>query len=284
LDNNSLHKRAIEIVQQKATGKANDNDYTITINFHPDRLTIKKQPLLLAIADDGLIKSQFETGTSNGGLTAYHGGERWLWEQQVFNGIYNNALVSEKPKYGALNYRKLATGASNRFGSAYFCLKSHILKRSTFCYPDSYFMPENFATIEYIEALINELENGNLDQLDTYIEAQIHGDILINNDIECLVMDPVYKGTEIEYQASKLPFDIYWHSGYELSVKQIERYPDYRGQEIISISKEIAVNNRINPQIIGLAHNDGRYDIQDIKKVWHYLARYGYRGYENNDN
>ncbi|GAL20136.1 hypothetical protein JCM19235_4336 [Vibrio maritimus] len=44
--------------------------FTITINFHPDRLTADNTPLLLAMAQSGVLKSQFETQTSNGGLTA----------------------------------------------------------------------------------------------------------------------------------------------------------------------------------------------------------------------
>ncbi len=81
--------------------------YAITINFHPDRYTSDNKPLLQTIAEDGFLKSQFETGTSNGGLTAYMVGERWSWEQRVFDGAYDNAPNNLRPKYGALNIRMM---------------------------------------------------------------------------------------------------------------------------------------------------------------------------------
>lgn len=37
---------------------------------------------------DGRYRSLFETGTSNGGLTAYPGGDRWKWESRLFGGKY----------------------------------------------------------------------------------------------------------------------------------------------------------------------------------------------------
>jgi hypothetical protein len=44
-------------------------EFDLTVHFHPDRL-VGGVPLLRHLADDGVYRSQFETGTSNGGLTA----------------------------------------------------------------------------------------------------------------------------------------------------------------------------------------------------------------------
>jgi uncharacterized protein DUF3626 len=44
-------------------------EFDITVHFHPDRL-VDGVPLLRHLADDGVYRSQFETSTSNGGLTA----------------------------------------------------------------------------------------------------------------------------------------------------------------------------------------------------------------------
>ena len=74
-----LTQRALEIIRSKSVGVPQSHPFSVTINFHPDRLTSQGIPLLKAIAQDGKLKSQFETGTSNGGLTAYKGGERWRW-------------------------------------------------------------------------------------------------------------------------------------------------------------------------------------------------------------
>src|SRR5690349_10585700 len=47
----------------------------LTINFHPDRLVADGRPVAEALRDEGVYRSQFETRISNGGLTAYPGGD-----------------------------------------------------------------------------------------------------------------------------------------------------------------------------------------------------------------
>ena len=64
-----------------ADGGPGDPAWRVTLHFHPDRLA-GRAPILRRMADDGVYRSQFETGTSNGGLTAYPGGDRWLWESR----------------------------------------------------------------------------------------------------------------------------------------------------------------------------------------------------------
>jgi hypothetical protein len=54
----------------------------ITLNFHPDRLA-GDLPVLEARARDGAYRSQFVTGTSNGGLTAHPGGDRRRRESRI---------------------------------------------------------------------------------------------------------------------------------------------------------------------------------------------------------
>ena len=112
----NIVEQAIENVRLKSKGAEFPINSVVTINFHPDRLTADDKPLLQVIAEDGLLKSQFETGTSNGGLTAYAGGKRWAWKQSVFDGAYDEAPDSLRPKYGALNFRNYETGALSRFG------------------------------------------------------------------------------------------------------------------------------------------------------------------------
>lgn len=70
----------------------------ITLQFHPDRWYQGKS-LLQALLDDEHYKSQFETRTSNGGLTAHEGGDRWKWESRIFGGVYDGAAPAERPKY-----------------------------------------------------------------------------------------------------------------------------------------------------------------------------------------
>ncbi|MGR5095250.1 DUF3626 domain-containing protein [Vibrio maritimus] len=265
-------------VRNKSKGTSLRDAFTVTINFHPDRLTSDNTPLLLAMARTGVLKSQFETQTSNGGLTAYKGGERWQWEQRVFDGAYDEAPDNLRPKYGALNYRQYPMGASPRFGSAFFKLKPHVLERTTFCYPDSYFNPEDFSTSDRLSDLVAMANQAQVDRLDDYIEAHIHGELSLYEDVESLVLDPVYRSMPIEQQARDLGVVVEWHDGYELTIEHMAQFPDYRGQEFIELAKRIAVNGVIDAALLGKAVTEQDHDEQDIKKVWHYLARFGYRG------
>ncbi|MFJ8533716.1 DUF3626 domain-containing protein [Streptomyces sp. NPDC093591] len=101
-------------------------------------------PILRALALDGTYHSQFVTGTSNGGLTAHPGGDRWRWGSRIFGGVYDDAAAHERPVYGALNFRRQAVGAAPRFGSSHFRLNGAALARATFCYPDSAAEPTDF--------------------------------------------------------------------------------------------------------------------------------------------
>jgi hypothetical protein len=252
-----------------------DTSFRVTLNFHPDRI-YSGQAILDSFIESGLYKSQFETNTSNGGLSAYPGGDRWKWESRIFGAAYDNAACNERPKYGALNYKHSQYGASPRFGSTYFRLKEEVLQRCTFCYPDSVFEPTAFGTALCMGDLIERAANDTKDLLDDYIEAQVHGELSIGRDVDALVLDPSFRGTDVEALASKLGCPVEWHAGLVLSVSEMERHPDFRGPEFVALGREIAQDGVLTPRIIGLAAATGRYDPQHLKKVWHYLARFGH--------
>lgn len=63
--------------------------------------------------------------------------------------------------------------------------------------------------------------------------------------------------------------------GFELSVEEMSRYPDYRGQSFIDLARELVPNGMLNAKLLGLAVTEHGYEEQDIKKIWHYLARFG---------
>lgn len=273
----SAVSKAIKTIREKSVGRNAVTSLDVTINFHPDRYTSSNTPLLLAIAKDGYLKSQFETQTSNGGLTAYKGGERWFWEQQIFGGAYDNADNCLRPKYGALNYKNDEIGAAPRFGSAYFKLKPHTLARTTFCYPDSYFNPQDFATSDNLDALISKAKCSDADLLDDYIEAHVHGVISLHDDIDSIVLDPIYKDSQVHEYAFQLGIPIEWHRGYQLSVEEMSRYPDYRGLEFSELARKVAPKGMLDAKLLGTAVNEYGFEEQDIKKIWHYLARFGRR-------
>ncbi|MDN3685088.1 DUF3626 domain-containing protein [Vibrio sinaloensis] len=116
--------------------------------------------------------------------------------------------------------------------------------------------------------------------MDDYIEAHIHGKVSISEDVECLVLDPSYRDTEIETHALRLNLPIKWHQGFQLSLTTMQRFADYRGRKFVQLAeKKLAENGSLNPRLLGLGVTELNYDQQDIKKVWHYLARFWLRKY-----
>lgn len=250
-------------------------DLRVNMHFHPDRLHAG-EPILAALARDGIYRCQFETGTSNGGLTAHPGGDRWNWESRIFGGAYDTAAAHERPKYGALNHRRWMIGASPRFGSAYLRLAAHTLVRTTFCYPDSVYEPRDFGVAARL-ALIPLADAFEGDPLDDYIEAQVHGPIRLTDHVEALVLDPCYRGTEIERLARSLPCSVEWHSGFRADLETIVANPAYRGQEFVELGRALAVDGWLTAREIGDASRAGGHDPQSLKRVWHYVARFGAR-------
>ncbi|MEU9395089.1 DUF3626 domain-containing protein [Streptomyces sp. NPDC048324] len=265
--------RALRHVAARSSGPAVGPEPRITLNFHPDRLT-GGLPILRALAQDGAYHSQFVTGTSNGGLTAHPGGDRWRWESRIFGGAYDDADPHERPVYGALNFRRQVVGAAPRFGSSHFRLTADALERTTFCYPDSAAEPADFGVAAGM-SLIALAEADEQDALNDYIEAQVHGGVRLARHVEALVLDACYRGTAVEAEARRLPCPVEWHPGYRLTVEELREHADYRGPEYAALGARIAEDGRIDPRIIGDAARTGRHELQDLKMVWHTLARFG---------
>ena len=192
----------------------------------------------------------------------------------MFGGAYDGAPAPARPVYGALNFRRKPIGAAPRFGSAHFRLSADVLNRATFCYPDSVFEPVAFGVARSMP-LIGLALADKRDDLDDYIEAQVHGPVKLDRDVEALVLDPSYRGTDVEAAAAGLPCELEWHRGFRLGVDDLRRHPDYRGPRYVALGADIAVDGHLTPRVIGDAARTGRHDDQDLKRVWHYLARFG---------
>ncbi|AGM08412.1 DUF3626 domain-containing protein [Amycolatopsis keratiniphila] len=231
-----MRSRALAYVAAKARG-GHEAGLPVTLHFHPDRSTVDGRPLLEAMAEDGFYRNQFETGTSNGGLTARPGGDRWHWESRMFGGAYDDAPAAERPKYGALNFRRRPTGGAPRFGSAHFRMAAHTLGRTTFCYPDSVLNPTDFGYGTRVSALIELAARDDTDLLDDYIEAHVHGPVDLAKDVEALVLDP-----------------------------------SHRGAEFVELGRSLAEDGHLDPRVLGAARH---LDPQALKRVWHYVARFG---------
>jgi Protein of unknown function (DUF3626) len=263
---------ALDHVATLSSGAPVDAASRITLNFHPDR---GEPPILAALASAGTYHSQFVTGTSNGGLTAHPGGDRWRWESRIFGGAYDASAAEHRPVYGALNFRGKPVGAAPRFGSAHFVLSGHLLRRATFCYPDSHLEPEHFGVATAMNLIDRALADVGADALDDYIEAQVHGPVRLGTDVEALVLDPCYQGTEVEELAGKLPCRVDWHPGFKLTLEEMARHQDYRGPEFVELARRIAPDGVLTPLVIGQAAATGEHDPQALKRVWHYVARFG---------
>jgi hypothetical protein len=260
-------------VAARSVGGPMDGGLRITLNFHPDRM-VRGVPILDSLAADGVYWSQFVTGTSNGGLSAFPGGDRWRWESRIFGGAYDDAAPHQRPVYGALNFRQKPVGAAPRFGSAHFRLTAAALQRATFCYPDSFVEPEHFGVAGRM-SLLELARADDRDALDDYVEAQVHGTVRLDRDVEALVLDPSYRGSEVEAAARRLPCAVEWHGGFRLGVDELRRHPAYRGPEFVALGAAVAVDDVLDPRIVGAAVRTGAHDDQALKRLWHYVARFG---------
>ncbi|MEU8619510.1 DUF3626 domain-containing protein [Streptomyces sp. NPDC048623] len=260
-------RRALAHVSALATGEPVAPAPRVTLNFHPTFLS--------RLAEDGVYRSQFVTGTGNGGLTAHPGGDRWRWESRIFGGAYDDAPAHERPVYGALDHRRRPYGAAPRFGSAHLRLTADTLARTTFCYPDSVLEPTDFGVADRTAGLIALALADGQDALDDYVEAQVHGPVELGRDVEALVLDPSFRGTEVEAAARTLPCPVEWHGGFRLSVAELRRHPAYRGPEYVELGAEIAEGGRLDARLVQAAAESGRHDRQAVKRVWHLLARFG---------
>lgn len=271
--------QALAHVAQLSRGRALERSLRVTLNFQPDRLH-DGRPVLLAMARDGVYKSQFETRTSNGGLTAFPGGDRWLWESRIFGGWYNGVDASLRPKYGALNHRHRRIGGAPRFGSAHFRLTASALDRSSFCFPDSVFEPEDFGVAAACN-LTDLVELAAPEFLDDYVEAHVHGVVDLETDVEALVLDPSYRGTPVEEHAAQLPCPVEWHDGFRLTVDQLRSLASSRDPRLGQVAPfakgglSLAHGGVLTPRHLGDAVRARRHPEAALKRVWFVLARFG---------
>lgn len=300
----------------------------VALHFHPDRLDPDLKSVAKALLDCGIYKSQFETGLSSGSVSAHLGGARDLWEKQLFGGAYQQVGVehSHRPKYGALDLLAHPDGPAPRFGSCYFLLKPEVTKRCTFTYLDSHQDPKEKGTYDefddilaallsdsfsdevvlgeqlrpqhLIEKITSSMEKSFEERLslphrrvsDHYIEAQIHGSISLTDDVDFLIADPAFKGTDVGDQLSAacdmFKIDLYWHAGYVLPTAEVPL--DYRGPTMPSLAKRVAPDGMLDVVKIGKAaaslrispsawaDRGGEKDVlQELKLLWHVLQRFG---------
>ncbi|MFT5462913.1 MAG: hypothetical protein ACI8QS_001797 [Planctomycetota bacterium] len=129
----------------------------VHIHFHPYRRLPSGASVVEGLLRDGLYRGQFETGISNGGATAFPGGDRFRWEERLFDGAYQMASDAERPKYGALSLLPHSDGAAPRFGSCTLVLRQDVTARCTFSWGDSYLEPSEVGTVERLGSVLGGL-------------------------------------------------------------------------------------------------------------------------------
>lgn len=257
----------------------------IVLHFHPG-WAYGDGTVLGSISSTGAYRSQWETGTSNGGLTAYPGGARWSWESRLFAGRYDEAAATERPVYGAWNRHADPYGAAPRFGSAYLRLRPEAAERATFCWPDSVYDPQAIGGPDRLDELcrladaaildpsgLSETTAADLpldDPLNDYVEAHVHGGLDIARDVEALVLDPSdheRHGADLAHLAC--PVEV--HPGYRVSADEIDE--DYRSEVPVFLARELG--GVVTPARLADVSRSGRHDPQAVKWLWHCLARFG---------
>ncbi|NUR98571.1 MAG: DUF3626 domain-containing protein [Kribbellaceae bacterium] len=236
----------------------------MTVQFHPN-WPHGERTVIESMVADGIYRSQFATGISNGGL----GGDRRVWESRLFSGRYDDQPDSARPVYGVWNRRADVYGGAIRFGSSYLRLKPDVVERATFCFPDSARGPAHFGDRTALPRLCRLADTTPSDDLDDYIEAHIHGPVRFATDVDALVLDPSFAGTPIETAAAELGCPIEYHPGFRAKPAAFD--PADRGAETVALAHEFGPE--LTPYLLGGA----KCPPQAIKYMWHCLARYGRR-------
>ena len=291
----------------------------VTLNFHPDRATRSAVTVSAGLLDDGRYRSQWVTGISNGSRSAVAGGERQRFERALFDGAYDNAepATHEFPVYGALDLLWDPHGGSPRFGSSYLVLAPHVRERATLCVGDSHLGPRDVGTFdapwsllaglaeqaaagslldrelgldELFQMIESEFVSGGPSRcLDGYIEAQVHGGIDLANDVEAIVLDPSFAGTDTEQDiataAQRYGFELRWHGGSQLGVDEVPS--DFRGSTMPPLARRVARDGVVDACSIGIAArlvpvdrptpegDPPDSDLQQLKYLWHTVLAHG---------
>ncbi|QSX41530.1 DUF3626 domain-containing protein [Shewanella cyperi] len=296
----------------------------IALHFHPDRLDCRGQMVAEGLFNDGLYRNQFETHVSNGLLSPEIGGPRDHWERAFFGSLCNDKAARPKygaldlglfadgpsPRFGSC-YFLCSAAALQR--STFCYLDSYRTPREKgtldcFELPMAALLSESFERgyalgqeglppPKLIAHLLEHLGQGDARQqvpglnrpmsgnLDHYIEAQIHGPLSLTTDVDCLVADPSFRGTQVGELLVALcrryALQLHWHGGRHLLPEQVPR--DFRGATMPALARQVAIDGRVTAHAIGVAarklgtHSGGGSSrhLEELKWLWHVLVRFG---------
>jgi hypothetical protein len=129
--------------------------------------------------------------------------------------------------------------------------------------------------------------------LDTGVEAQVHGPIVLSRDVELLVADPAFAGTPmgrvLHDITDKNGFELKWHCGFRLPVRDVP--DDFRGPLMPRFAQRVAGAAEILDAVVigqaaaSLYRNPTQWsewgDYWDVvrlfRQIWHVLVHFGHR-------
>jgi len=172
----------------------------------------RAESLMKLLCDDTHFRNLFEINKSGGSSNCT---ARSSWENNMFRSAYKDAKPFDKVKYGTLNIFASSYGvkSAHGYGTSYFILKDHNHERVTYVHGDSslkemhigsykgfyhiiYYLKDNVLK-SLLEKIINNVEPDDKISF-SYIEAQIHGELQLNRDIEKVVIaDNLYNNKTV---------------------------------------------------------------------------------------
>lgn len=196
------------------------NDFIKTREIAINRWLAPKTASWNNVMDTGVLKNQFQTGTSSGSLDPVKNGDRDRWERDLFGGRYQSTsnyrkLVSEeplpkeeaelRPQYGWV-FSLFDKNVHRQYGKVSFVLKDEARNRCTFTLGNSsgvHTLREQAGTFkECSESLLiailygswaaskdpKDIKDADLEKilLDShdYVETQIHGGVDLARDVK----------------------------------------------------------------------------------------------------
>jgi len=268
----------------------------VVLHFHPDRLDAEFRTVAEGLLQTGHYKSQFETGISNGSVSAHRGGLRDRLEEKLFGGVYQaeDVAPADRPKYGALDLLRHADGPSPRFGSCYLVLSREISERTTFTYQDSHQDPRVKGTVDEMDDLVAAVfsdvfyrdsalgersfsPRGLLERLEElpapygdpsarlparnlneYVEAQVHGPVRLLEDVDVLVADPSFRDVDVGQTLNRVceRHGIALRWHGGFALASSEVPADFRGPTMPSLAERVAVDGVVDAAAIGRAAAD----------------------------
>jgi hypothetical protein len=145
-------------------------------------------------------------------------------QSRIFGGAYDDTLASERPKYGALKLPPKARrcSAQVRIGTctaqranlaAYYFLLSGQRVRTR--------------RVRRRRANVRDRQRkgrrqGRSRRLHRGASAR---PVRLGHDVEALVLDPGFRGTDVEALSVALPCPVEWHHGFRLTTDDLRRHP-----------------------------------------------------------